>query len=104
MATTAYTISQIASAEQLLARSTGWTRGRRKTDGLSFVIFPSSNGRDAYYTRGDGNGCSCRGWLYRGRCAHSLAVKRDAQAARKAATQPKRRGYDEIYSENDWAF
>ena len=105
MTTQAYTISQQASAERLLADSLIWVRGRRKADGVSFVVFPSSNGRSAYYASLlNGGACTCRGFLHRGRCSHELALKRDAEQAREVATKPKRRGYADLFPEHEDAF
>ena len=99
MAQAAYTLSQQASAERLLAQSLTWTRGRRKSDGLSFIIFPSSDNRTAYYA--NERACTCRGFQHRGRCSHELAVKREAEQAREQATRPR---YEDLFPENDWAF
>lgn len=100
-APTLYSKYQQEYAEALVTRAKFWTRATRKRDGLAFVIFPSSLGRDsAYYTTE--TGCTCRGFASRGRCSHQLAVKIEAEAAREAFCAPTER-YDEDESLR-WAF
>ena len=96
------TPSQLAYAETLLSRSRTWTRGRRKSDGLSFVVFESSRTnpdgtKRGYYTRGDGQACTCKSWLYRGECSHAIAVRRDVERARAESDRPRLKTLSELY-------
>ena len=90
MAATKATTAQQAYAQVLLERADRWAKGTRK-DGVRFITFVSSRTRPGgepvyYYTRADGqSGCTCPGYLHRGDCSHSLAVRQDNE--RKARQQ-----------------
>lgn len=72
----------VEHADMLVQRAKFWTRGVRKSDGLAFVCFPSSRGgRAAYYT--NERACSCPSFQFRHECAHRLAVRAEAEAARE---------------------
>lgn len=90
------TDSMRAHADLLLSRSHLWTRATRKSDGLAFVIFPSSRSNTAYYTRCDGGACTCKGYLWRGVCSHALACQIDAERAREAAGRKPRPRLDQL--------
>lgn len=72
-ATTGYTRIQQSHADALIARARFWTRGTVKETGEQIVIFPSSKGDTSYYT--SERGCTCQSYLYRGNCAHELALR-----------------------------
>ena len=73
------TASQLAHAEQLLASPEKWSHGRSKVSGEHFWLIQGSNGT-AHWTTA--RGCTCRGYRFRGCCAHVVAVTmREAQAA-----------------------
>lgn len=104
MAQTTVTDSMTASADNLLSRRHLWVRGRRRSDSRAFYLFPSSDGRTAYYTAVSGDGCTCKGYLWRGVCSHSEAARRDFERVRAEADRPKLRGYEDLYPENDDIF
>jgi hypothetical protein len=91
-----YTRYQKDHADVLLSRSKFWTWGRRKRDGLSFVVFPSSRATAekpiAYYTTA--SACSCPSFQHRGSCAHELSVRMEAEQAR-AAFSARAEQYDD---------
>ena len=73
------TESQNAQAAVLLARADKWAQGTR-ADGLRFYLFASSRTLSdgtpiLNMTRADGQGCSCKSWLYRNLCSHAIAVR-----------------------------
>ncbi len=92
-----YTDSQRARAAALVENAKLWTRGRRKRDGLAFVLFGSSKPGHAYYA--NEFSCTCSGFLYRGKCSHELAVRTEAEAAREqfAPTVKTLKTYEEVY-------
>lgn len=91
-----YTVSMIARANQLVSESFKWTRGRRKSDGLTFVIFPSSKPGRTYYS--SQIGCTCPSWSYRKACSHVLALVTEATKAQESAgRKPLLKTYEEIY-------
>ena len=79
------TASQQAAAEALLADPGRWSPGRSKETGRSFWLVKGSQGRSYFCTP---DGCSCRGFFYRGICSHSLAAT--MREARQAARQARR--------------
>lgn len=89
MATKAvYTQSMQAKASVLVEQAITWTRATRKSDGLAFVIFPSSKPGKAWYATE--YGCNCPSYTHRGACSHQLAVKTEAEQAReRAAVKPR---------------
>jgi hypothetical protein len=89
------TSSMTAHAELLLNRSAHWSRGVRAADGLVFVLFTGSTGQ-TYMTTD--SGCTCRGFLYRGQCAHQVAVMTEAEKAQ--APKPRKR-YEDLFGEDD---
>lgn len=101
MATTLYTQSQRTHAEMLVGRRHAWTRATRKSDGLQFFIFESSqlskDGKPKGYMA-TARGCTCPGYLYRGRCCHQLAVSLVEQAAKP---KPVYKSYAELYPVED---
>lgn len=101
MATTVYTDSMKARAEILVSESKTWTRGRRKSDSLAFVIFPSSKPGRAYYSTE--TACSCPSYYHRLACSHVLAVKTDNERVRAEADRP-RKSYDALFPGNDDIF
>jgi hypothetical protein len=63
-----------AAVADVLARSSRWVRGTRKSDGLPFFSIPGSNGH-VYLTTAEH--CTCPDANERQRiCKHSLAVER----------------------------
>jgi SWIM zinc finger len=63
-----------AAVADVLARSSRWVRGTRKSDGRPFFVIPSSRGSTVYYA--DRSACTCPDARERGRiCKHSLAVQ-----------------------------
>lgn len=98
MTAAVYTDSQRARAASLVETAKTWTRGTRKRDGLAFVLFPSSKPTQAYYTTE--TACTCKGFFYRGSCAHVLAVQIEAEEAREAFARPTLR-YKDIYGLED---
>lgn len=90
MATHTVTQSMQAKADALLAERTSWVRGRRRSDSRAFYLFASSDGRTAYYTAISGDGCTCKGYLWRGICAHSVAARRDFERVRAEADRPRK--------------
>ena len=99
-ARTVYTKAQLRRAHELLKSAKTWTRGRRKADGVAFVLFPSSKPGSAHYTRVDGGECTCKGFEYRRACTHSLAAELDTKWAREAARKPLKR-YEDILGPDD---
>ena len=99
MATQAYTNNQLKRANELLQGAQTWTRGRRKSDGLSLVIFPSSKPGHAYYT--SQIGCTCPGYFHRGGCAHALAVQLEAKWAQEAAAKPSKLRYEDLFPDEE---
>jgi hypothetical protein len=97
MATNMVTDSMRAHADMLLSRSHLWTRAVRKRDGLALVIFPSSRTGTSYYSAE--SGCTCRGFLYRGICAHVVAIRDEAEAAHEAVG-PRTR-YEDLFPSDD---
>jgi hypothetical protein len=88
-------------AHELLATVKTWTRGRRKADGVAFVLFPGSKPGTAWYTRVDGAVCDCPGFAYRQSCAHALAAQLDTKWAREAAARKPLLSYDDIMGPDD---
>lgn len=86
MAQAVYTESMQANAARLVESAPTWTRGRRKRDGLTFVIFPSSKPGKAHYA--NELACTCPSYNYRGACSHVLAVHIEAEQARERAARP----------------
>jgi hypothetical protein len=98
------TDSMRAYARVLLSKSPKWARGVDREKGVAFVMFTSSrtdkDGKPTYHkTRCDGNGCTCRGYLYRGVCSHALACRWEAAEARESFALIKT--YDEVYGNVD---
>lgn len=62
----------LAKAKALASTSQTWARGRSKRTGASFYVIPASDGRSAHYSTADG--CTCTGFMHRGRCSHVEAV------------------------------
>lgn len=90
MATKLITPAIRSRAEQLADEASGWLPATSRVSGKRFYIVPNSTGSAAHYT--NANGCTCRGWQFRGICAHSEAVKllerrRMAEMAAEAAFQ-----------------
>ncbi len=105
MATAAtVTDSMNASATALLAERLTWVRGRRRSDSRAFYLFPSSDGRTAYYTAIDGSGCTCKGYLWRGVCSHAVAAQRDTHRVRAEADRPARKSYGDLFPANQDVF
>ena len=73
-----------------------------KTLALAFFLFTSSrrgpNGEMIFHkTARDGSGCTCKGYLWRGECAHALAARTAAEQAREAVSRKtERRSYREL--------
>ena len=75
------TAIQLAHAEQLVSASERWLTGRSKMNGRPFFVIPGSKGV-AHWTAADGSGCTCRGFRFRGRCSHALAVQMIGEGSR----------------------
>ena len=78
-------------AEQLAERIPLLPRGRSKINGAGFYVMPGSTAGVAYYT--SSLGCTCKGFLHRGVCAHQQAcviVAQREQQARYEAAAPLR--------------
>jgi len=90
------TTSMQAHAEVLLDRSSHWSRGYRQSDGLQFVLFTGSTGQTYLSSE---SGCTCRGYLYRGQCAHVEAIRMEADKARAAAVRRPR--YEDVFGADD---
>jgi hypothetical protein len=97
--TTVYTQSQIKRANELLQTAQTWTRGRRKADGLSLVIFPASKPGHAWYT--SQLGCTCPGHWHRGTCSHLLAVQIEAKRAQESAAKKPLKTYEDLWGDDD---
>lgn len=95
MATTVYTDSMRARAATLLETAKTWNWGRRKSDGIQFVLFSSSRPGHAYYT--SQIACSCTGYLHRGACSHQLAVSLHVERVQEEAARPKRPTYEDLW-------
>jgi hypothetical protein len=91
------TTSMDAHRDILLSRSALWSRGHRQSDGLQFVLFAGSTGQ-TYMT--NERGCTCRGFTFRGQCAHVAAVKAEAEKAREKAGRRKTR-YEDLFPSDD---
>jgi len=98
MAQAVYTESMQANAARLIESAATWTRGRRKRDGLTFVIFPSSKPGKAHYA--NELSCTCPSYNYRGACSHVLAVHIEAEQARERAARPLMT-YEEVFGNVD---
>lgn len=96
MASPVYTSAMEARAASLLETAQTWTWGRRKADGVQFVLFSSSRPGHAYYTRSDGQGCTCPSYAYRGACSHSLACRRNLEQIRVRYARPIKT-YEEMF-------
>lgn len=62
-------------AEQLAPRVPLLSRGYSKINGRHFWVMPASDGLHSYMVAQDASGCTCRGFFYRGICAHVAAVR-----------------------------
>lgn len=93
------TTSLAAHAELLLNRSQSWSRGVRASDGLVFVLFSGSTGQTYMATA---HACTCRGFLYRGQCAHQVAVRTEADRAVLAVERQARNAaaYDRLFGDD----
>lgn len=102
MVQTMVTQSMRAHADILLSRHQ-WAQGERTEDGRPFYLFSASTG-GYYYTDVNGAGCTCRGYLYRGLCAHSVAAsERAAEADIEAAfASVALREYGRLFPPTDW--
>jgi hypothetical protein len=124
MATTRIpTESMKAKAVTLLEERATWQRGTSKRTGERFWLIPASDARTAHYATSAG--CTCRSFLYRGICSHVVAVRAlaelvdgwspipeaeqiAAEAWRRELTEmpepARRKGYDELYPDNESTF
>jgi hypothetical protein len=100
MARAEVTASMTAHAQVLLERSSRWARGYDTRNGRQFVVFTSSRSRDGqpvlYYTGAAGDGCTCKGFLYRGACSHAEACRIEAEQAREAVGSKPRAKLEDL--------
>lgn len=77
MATTAtVTQSMRAKSQALLSERSRWSRGTSKRTGVQFWVIPDSSGTAAHWANEDG--CTCKGFKYRGLCSHVISVREAA--------------------------
>ena len=86
------TASQQAAAEALLADAGRWSPGRSKETGRVFWLVKGSQGR-SYFTTADG--CTCKGFAYRGVCSHQLAAR--MRQPEQPAPAPRRPRYEDLF-------
>jgi len=96
MATTTLSQATLNEAHQMALQSHTWSHGRSKRNGREFFVIPSrSEAGKAHYTTS--YGCTCRGFLKRGDCAHAEAVRMHEARERFAPAVKPLKTNEEVY-------
>lgn len=100
MAQVQTTTAMQARADDLLSRRARWARGYSVKTGREFYLFSGSKG-EIYEASVDG--CTCRGYLYRGICSHAAAIRAAEADIEAAFATVALREYGRLFPEEDFA-